>query len=143
MAKIQNGFVVKIGSNWYVRSWERRVVNGVVVRQRVSHKLGPVTTKGKKPPADVVAEAAQHMAVVNAARFVPEQIVTVGDFVERIYIPRGRRTQAAFHGEGLQGHLAASPQTGRQQIVAQERAHAPRPGLARRTHQTWTKQQHA
>jgi integrase len=102
MAKRQNGFLVKIGSNWYVRSWERRVVNGVVVRQRVSHKLGPVTTKGKKPPADVVAEAAQHMAGVNTAGFAPEQIVTVGDFVERIYIPRIKEHKRPSTAKGYQ-----------------------------------------
>jgi integrase len=88
MAKRQQGLIVKIGKFWFVRYWERRMVTGAVVRQRVSHKLGPVTTKGKNPPANIVAASAQHMVSVHTAGLAPEQIVTVVDFVEGVYLPR-------------------------------------------------------
>lgn len=83
----QKGLIVRIGHRWFVRYWERRNVGGTIQRKRVSHLLGPVTTRGKKPPADILAEADLHMATVNSGAFVAERIVTIGDFVERVYLP--------------------------------------------------------
>jgi hypothetical protein len=65
-----------------VRYRERRNVRGSIVPKRVSRQLGPVTTRGKRPPADIVREAERHMAEVNSGVLVAERIVTVGDFVE-------------------------------------------------------------
>jgi integrase len=83
----QDGTIVRISDRWYVRYWERRSVRGSIERKRVSYCLGPVTTRGKRPPADIVREAEKHMAEVNAGVFAAERIVTVGDFVERVYLP--------------------------------------------------------
>jgi integrase len=84
----QNGQVVRISDRWFVRYWERRNVAGKVQRKRVSHVLGPVTTTGKRPPADMIAEADRYMATtVNAGAVAAERIVTIGDFVERVYLP--------------------------------------------------------
>jgi integrase len=83
----QNGMIVRINDRWYLRYWERRNVRGSIERKRVSHQLGPVTTRGKKPPADIVGEAERHMADVNSGVFAAERIVTVGDFVEVVYLP--------------------------------------------------------
>jgi hypothetical protein len=84
----QNGQVVRISDRWFVRYWERRNVAGKVQRKRVSHVLGPVITTGKRPPADVIAEADRYMATtVNAGAVAAERIVTIGDFVERVYLP--------------------------------------------------------
>jgi hypothetical protein len=77
----QNGMKVRIGDRWFVRYWERRNIRGSIVRKRVSHYLGPVTTRGKRAPADIVREAERHMAEVNSGVFVAERILTVGDFV--------------------------------------------------------------
>jgi integrase len=83
----QKGMIVRIGDDWFLRYWERRSIRGAVERKRVSFRLGPVTTRGKRPPADIVREAERHMADVNSGMFVAERIVTVGDFVERVYLP--------------------------------------------------------
>jgi len=83
----QHGQVTRIGDRWYVRYWERRNVGGNIERKRVSHQLGPVTTRGKRPPADIVTEADRHMATVNTGTIPADRIVTVGDFLERIYLP--------------------------------------------------------
>lgn len=83
----QNGMVVRIGDRWYVRYWERRNVDGSIERKRVTHQLGPVTTRGKRPPADIVNQAQGHMATVNSGAIPAERIVTVNDFVERVYLP--------------------------------------------------------
>jgi hypothetical protein len=65
----------------------RRNVGGTIERKRVTHQLGPVTTRGKRPPADIKAEADRHMAPVNTGTIPADRIVTISDFVERIYLP--------------------------------------------------------
>jgi integrase len=83
----QQGQIIRIGDRWYVRYWERRNNGGTVERKRVTHELGQVTTRGKRPPADIKTEAERHMATVNSGTVPAERIVTVGDFVERVYLP--------------------------------------------------------
>jgi integrase len=83
----QAGQVIRIGDRWYVRYWERRNIRGAIERKRVTHQLGPVTSRGKRPPADIVAEAERHMATVNTLTIPADRIVTISDFVERIYLP--------------------------------------------------------
>ena len=61
----QQGQIVRIGERWFVRYWERRNSGSMIERKRVSHLLGNVTTRGKRPPADMVTEAQRHMTTVN------------------------------------------------------------------------------
>jgi integrase len=82
----QNGQIVRIGNRWYVRYWERRNIGGSVERKRVTQFLGNVTTRGKRPPADIETEAGRHMTTVNGGAIPAERIVTIGDFVERVYL---------------------------------------------------------
>ena len=84
---MQNGHVVKISNRWYVRYWERRNVNGSVEQKRVSYCLGSVTTRGKRPPADIEDAAAGHMATVNGGKLPAERITTIGEFLENVYLP--------------------------------------------------------
>lgn len=83
----QAGQVIRIGDRWYVRYWERRNISGTIERKRVTHQLGPITTRGKRPPADIVDEAERHMATVNSGTIPADRIVTLSDFVERVYLP--------------------------------------------------------
>jgi integrase len=83
----QQGQIIRIGDRWYVRYWERRNIAGVIERKRVTHSIGEVATRGKRPPADIKTEAERHMATVNSGSVPAERIVTIGDFVERIYLP--------------------------------------------------------
>jgi integrase len=83
----QQGQIIRIGDRWYVRYWERRNIGGIIERKRVTHTIGQVTTRGKRPPADIKTEAERHMATVNSGTVPAERIVTVGDFVERVYLP--------------------------------------------------------
>lgn len=83
----QHGTIVRIGGRWYVRYWERRTAHGSIERKRVTHQLGPVTTRGKRPPADIVTEAERHMVAVNSGTISAERIITISDFVERVYLP--------------------------------------------------------
>jgi hypothetical protein len=83
----QEGQVIRIGDRWYVRYWEKRDVAGAMERKRVTHQLGPITTRGKRPPADIEAEAEKHMHTLNNGNVAPERIVTVCDFAEAVYLP--------------------------------------------------------
>ena len=83
----QQGQIIRIGERWYVRYWERRNVGGTIARKRVTHAIGDVTTRGKRPPADIKTEAERHMGAVNSGSVPAERIVTIGDFVQRVYLP--------------------------------------------------------
>jgi integrase len=83
----QHGQIIRIGDRWYVRYWERRNIGGTIERKRIPHSIGDVTTRGKRPPADIKTEAERHMATVNSGTVPAERIVTTGDFVERVYLP--------------------------------------------------------
>jgi integrase len=83
----QNGMIVRIGEKWYVRYWERRNEGGKIERKRVTHELGRLTTRGRRPPADIVKAAEDHMRMVNSGAIPAERLVNIGDFVERVYLP--------------------------------------------------------
>jgi hypothetical protein len=126
----QQGQIIRIGDRWYVRYWERRNIGGTVERKRVTHSIGEVTTRGKRPPADIKTEAERHMATVNSGTVPADRIVTIGDFVERVYLV-DHRTQAALNREGLSGHLGRSSKTALCGRLAERRPHLPRPKLAK------------
>jgi hypothetical protein len=83
----QGGQIIRIGDRWYIRYWERRNINGTVERKRVTHSIGQITTRGKRPAADIKAEAERHMVTVNSGAVPADRIVTIGDFVQQVYLP--------------------------------------------------------
>lgn len=84
---MQKGQVVRISGRWYVRFREKRNVNGTVEQKRISHCLGPVTTRSKYPPPDIKEAAAEFMASINSGKIPAERITTLGDFIEGVYLP--------------------------------------------------------
>ena len=84
----QSGQIFKRHGSWYVRFYESRVVEGEVKRIRLARRLGEVTTRGKRPPADVEKQAEELISTVNSPHLIPENVVTLGDFAERVYFPR-------------------------------------------------------
>src|SRR5262252_8165515 len=78
---------------WYVRYREKRNINGTVENKRVSYCLGPVTTRGKHPPADIEEAAAEYMKTENGSQIPAEHIVAFGDFVVSIYLPWVKETK--------------------------------------------------
>jgi integrase len=83
----QNGQIIRIGERWYVRYWERRNIGGTIERKRITHSIGQITTRGKRPPADIKTETERHMATVNSGTVPADRIVTIGDFVQQVYLP--------------------------------------------------------
>ena len=100
----QKGSIILRSGKWYVTWWERRNVAGVVERKRVTEYLGEKTTQGKHPTADIKGACRLHMATENAnTRAVkPEQVVTIFDFVETIYLPWVREQKRASTQNGYQ-----------------------------------------
>jgi integrase len=87
MKREQQGTIVKISDRWYVRYWERRTIGGNLERKRVAHPLGDVTTRGKHPPDNIKQEAARHMKKISSGKIPADRIITMGDFVDRVYLP--------------------------------------------------------
>lgn len=84
----QNGQIVRIGNRWCVRYWEHQNIGGAIERKRVTHPLSEVTTRGRKPPADIEEEAATYMAtMVNNCSIPPERTISFAAFVTGIYLP--------------------------------------------------------
>jgi integrase len=84
----QRGCVVRIGENWHVRYWQVTYEHGSEVRKRYSHLIGPVTTRGRKPPADVVDEAERYVSqTVNNCKIKPKHVVGFAEFVECVFLP--------------------------------------------------------
>ena len=84
----QSGQMFQRHGSWYVRFYESRVVDGEVKRVRLAKQLGEVTTRGKRPPAAIERQAEDIISSANRPHLIPENVVKVGDFVERIYFPR-------------------------------------------------------
>ena len=84
----QSGQIFQRHGSWYVRFYESRVVDGEVKRVRLAKQLGEVTTRGKRPPAAIERQAEDIISSANRPHLIPENVVKVGDFVERIYFPR-------------------------------------------------------
>lgn len=87
----QAGQIIVINSRWYVRYYERHNVGGVIERHRVTHLLGPVTTRSKTPPAEIVSEAERHMTTINLSTIPVEQLISLSDFMENEFLPRAEK----------------------------------------------------
>jgi integrase len=84
----QSGQIFQSHGAWFVRFYESRVIDGQVKRVRVSKQLAEVTTRGKVPPRAVAELAEDLIARVNRPQCAPQNVVKLGDFVERVYFPR-------------------------------------------------------
>jgi len=86
--RTQNGTITQFSGRWYLRYWEKRVENGVLVRKRQSHLLGPVDGRERKhPPDDIERAASRFMSSLNNSAIQPEHVTTLGEFVENVYLP--------------------------------------------------------
>ena len=63
----------------------------------MTYPHGPVTTRGKKPPAKIEEERDRHTASVNAAARAtpPEYVTTITEFVESVYLPWAQANRRA------------------------------------------------
>ena len=84
----QSGQIFQRHGSWYVRFYESRVSDGQVKRVRVAKRLGDVTTRGKHPPKVIETQAEEILSAVNRPKYIPENVLSLGDFVERVYFPR-------------------------------------------------------
>jgi integrase len=83
----QKGHITQFSRKWYLRYYQILTIHGVLVRTRPTHYLGPVTTRGKKAPNNIVKAAEDHMRTVVDCTIPVERIIAVSDFVVDIYLP--------------------------------------------------------
>jgi hypothetical protein len=83
----QTGYIFQARGSWYVRYFEDRVVDGQLRHDRIAKQIGPVTTRGKRPPRQIEDEARQIVSAANVTNTNPERVLTIGEFVERVYFP--------------------------------------------------------
>lgn len=83
----QSGYIFKARGNWYVRYFEDRMVEGQLRHDRIAKQIGPVTTRGKRPPRNIEDEAREIVAAATVTNANPERVLTIGEFVERVYFP--------------------------------------------------------
>ncbi len=72
---------------------ERRNISGSLVRKRASYCLGEVKTRGIRPPADIEKAAEDFMHTINECAIPAEHTVSLGDFVESVYLPRVKQNR--------------------------------------------------
>jgi integrase len=93
----QSGTIVAFSGRWYVRYYQPKLIDGRLVRKRVSHLLGTVTTRGKTPPQEIEDEAERHMLTVRQGELSDTPSVAasmaVTDFVEQFYLPHIKRNK--------------------------------------------------
>jgi integrase len=83
----QSGSIFKARGNWYVRYFEDRVVDGQLRHDRIAKQIGPVTTRGKRPPQKIEDEAREIVAAATVTNATPDRVLTIGEFVKRVYFP--------------------------------------------------------
>lgn len=83
----QNGYIFKARGHWYVRYFEDRTVNGELRHDRVAKQIGEVTSRGKRPPQKIEDAAREMVAAATVTNANPGRVVTLGEFVDRVYFP--------------------------------------------------------
>jgi len=63
-----------------------------------------VTSRGKKPPADIANTAEEHMASIGATKIPAERITTVGEFVTGVYFPWVDKHMRPSTAKGYKGY---------------------------------------
>jgi integrase len=87
----QKGQIVRKGGQWFLRVYESRVIDGEVRRVRAAKPLGLVATRGKRPPKNIADEAEQKLQEINHNVLPAGKVLTIGDFMERVYFPMAER----------------------------------------------------
>jgi integrase len=82
----QVGYIYKSSGWWWLRFRQRAVKDGKLVTVQRARRLAPVDAH-HKTKASVRRLAEQMLEPLNKHQYTPETVTTLGDFVERIYLP--------------------------------------------------------
>jgi integrase len=86
----QTGYVFRAGDQWLIRYRDNRVVDGQVIRKQMAVKLcevRPEHGRCTRPPKAVQEERDIFMEKINRYTVAPERLLTLGDFVARVWTP--------------------------------------------------------
>src|SRR5215469_8742412 len=78
----QSGSIFEKSGIWYCRFSDDKVIDGVVKRVRLSHRLGEMTK------SRALAEAKTFLATINNRVLPSENAITLTQFVESVFLPR-------------------------------------------------------
>ena len=90
---------------WYVRYFEDRVRDGQIKHDRVAKQIGEVTTRGKRPPQQIIDEAQRIVSEASVTNTAPNRVLTVKDFMGTRISPAHESVQTSFHSQGLPRYL--------------------------------------
>jgi integrase len=95
----QEGYVYKRNGFWVVRFRIRTCVNGQVRTVQRAKQIARVDAT-HKTKASVNAEVVKALAPFHQHAHAPEVVTTLGDFVERVYLPHvaGQKRASTFQG---------------------------------------------
>lgn len=112
----QTGTIFRARGFWYVRYFEDRVEGGEVKHARIAKQVGPVTTRGKRPPFSIEQQAKAIVEDANVTNKTPERVLTVSDFVERVYFPHMEQFKRASTQKGYRDiwNIHLKPRSGSQ-----------------------------
>jgi len=77
-------------------------VGGTIERKRLSHALGPITTRGKTPSADIIADAERFMTSVNHCSIPVDQVITFVEFIEAVFLPSAKANKKPSTARGYE-----------------------------------------
>jgi integrase len=103
--KGKSGTIIRHRGWWVLRYREGAIIDGELRIVQRARKLAPIgDSKCKRPPKPIEEEAEQVCAELVSHRTSPDRTTTLGDFVERIYLPFVRaykRPSTAASYEGM------------------------------------------
>ncbi len=92
--KKQNGYIYKRAAWWVLRYRENVLENGQIVRKQLAKQLAevkPEHARLRKPPADVVDMAEDHLRPLNRGTVNPQATQTIRQFAEDLFFPMLKR----------------------------------------------------
>jgi integrase len=87
---------------WYVRYFEDRVRDGEIKHDRVAKQIGEVTTRGKRPPQQIIDEAQRIVSEATVTNTAPNRVLTIEDFMEHVYLPHMNQYKRPSTRKGYQ-----------------------------------------
>ena len=60
---------------------------GQLRHDRIAKQIGPVTTRGKHAPQNILDEAQRIVSQARVTNATPERVLTLGEFVNKVYFP--------------------------------------------------------
>jgi hypothetical protein len=102
----QKGYVFRKANKWLLRYRDNFTENGTIARKqtcRILAAVAPEHARLRKPPESILALAETWLRPLNAGEVKPDHNMTLGDFVEKVYLVNKAEELAASTIDGYRG----------------------------------------